>query len=177
MRRPLITAAITAVVTTAAFAAATFAMAASAATVVTATPSALAEQIPPAALARPAAWASLLARATARGEPVVVLFSTPGCPWCELLRRDHLQYLARDSRQYGVQVVELDITDHRPFSDGGSAAEVARTLGIRFSPTVAFVGAAGELAERLIGYTSPDFYGAYLDERIKTARAVLAVPR
>jgi hypothetical protein len=53
-------------------------------------------------------------------------------------------------------------------------AALAASLGIRFAPTVAFFGPRGELAQRLVGYQSADFYGAYLEERIATARATLA---
>ncbi|MEY3707473.1 MAG: hypothetical protein RL585_2030, partial [Pseudomonadota bacterium] len=40
-------------------------------------------------------------------------------------------------------------------------------------PTVLFLGPQGEIAERLIGYGSRDFYGAYLNERIASARKKL----
>jgi hypothetical protein len=46
-------------------------------------------------------------------------------------------------------------------------------MGVRFAPTVAFLGPDGELAERLLGYQSADFYGAYLDDRIAEAAAKL----
>jgi hypothetical protein len=42
------------------------------------------------------------------------------------------------------------------------------------SPTVVFLGPRGELAERLVGYPSADFYNAYLDDRIARARAAIA---
>ena len=44
-----------------------------------------------------------------------------------------------------------------------------------FTPTVLFLGPQGqEIAERLVGLGSNDFYGAYLDDRLATARKVLA---
>ena len=51
-----------------------------------------------------------------------------------------------------------------------SPAALARRLGIRAVPTVVFLGGDEELAERLVGYQSPDFYGAYLEQRIADAR-------
>jgi hypothetical protein len=39
------------------------------------------------------------------------------------------------------------------------------------APTVLFMGPEGEIAERLVGYGSPDFYGAYLEQRIAQAHA------
>jgi len=113
---------------------------------------------------------------------------------CLLVRRDHLRHLAREQARRGVFVVELELNDRRPFSDAStdegrsttrgpgawrsaaaavSPAALADALGIRLTPTVAFIGPRGELAERLIGYQSADFYGAYLDERVGASIAAL----
>lgn len=137
------------------------------------------------ALERPQSLAALAARARAEGRPVVALFSREGCGWCEAIRREQLGHLAREAQARGVLVVEFDLADARPFrpaagpgrAEGWAAEEspaaLARRLGIRVAPTVAFLGAGGELAERLVGYGSPDFYGAYLDERIARARGAM----
>jgi len=55
-------------------------------------------------------------------------------------------------------------------------AEFARSRGIRLYPIVAFFAPDGsETAERLVGFRSPDFYGAYLDRRIEASRAAAGV--
>lgn len=125
------------------------------------------------ALPRPASWNAVLAESRATGRPIVLMFSSVGCAWCELVRRDHLRYLARDQQKLGVIVVELDLLDRKPFADGETPAGIAKAMGVRFAPTVAFLGPEGELAERLLGYPSADFYGAYLDDRIAEAAAKL----
>jgi hypothetical protein len=125
------------------------------------------------ALPRPASWKAMLAESRATGRPIVLMFSSAGCAWCELVRRDHLRYLARDQQKLGVIVVELDLLDRKPFADGETPAGIAQAMGVRFAPTVAFLGPDGELAERLLGYQSADFYGAYLDDRIAEAAAKL----
>jgi len=145
------------------------------------------------ALPRPASWAALLRESGRTGRPVVAMFSIHGCPHCLRVRRDHLRHLAREQTTRGVFVVELELNDRRPFSDAAtdegrptnresavwpataavSPAALAAALGIRLAPTVAFIGPHGELAERLIGYQSADFYGAYLDDRIEAAIAEL----
>lgn len=127
-------------------------------------------------LPRPASWKAVLAESRDTGRPIVLMFSSIGCAWCELVRRDHLRHLARDQQKLGVIVIELDLLDRKPFSDGDSPAGIATAMGIRFAPTVAFVGPDGELAERLIGYQSADFYGAYLADRIEQAAAALKKP-
>jgi hypothetical protein len=46
--------------------------------------------------------------------------------------------------------------------------------GIKVAPTVLFFGRGGvEIAERLVGGYLPDFYGVYLDERVRSARLAL----
>jgi len=139
-------------------------------------------------LARPRSLAPLRARALATGEPVVAMFSRVDCPWCEVLRREQLVHLAREAGTRRVQVVEFDLADARAFSErpgapaaadgsawweAASPAALGRALNIRVTPTVAFFGPSGELTERLVGYPSRDFYGAYLDERIRLAQEAL----
>lgn len=133
------------------------------------------------ALERPRSHQAVL-RESAREQAVVVaLFSLPDCPWCEALRRDQLRHLAREQAAYRVHVVEYDLTDRTPFAPpaGGtpSPAALAAALQVRVAPTVVFLGPDGsELAERLVGYPSPDFYGAYLEQRLAQARKRLGTP-
>ncbi|HRO61459.1 MAG TPA: hypothetical protein PK177_20260, partial [Burkholderiaceae bacterium] len=81
-----------------------------------------------AALPRPHAWQALLREAAAGGHPVVVLFSTPGCAYCRLVRHDHLRHLAAATPQEsGVRVVELSLGDRRPFDLESAAADNSDT--------------------------------------------------
>ncbi|RYX91345.1 MAG: hypothetical protein EOO28_26125 [Comamonadaceae bacterium] len=114
--------------------------------------------------------------AGAKGEPLVLLVSLPGCPYCELVRRSYLLPARHES---GLQAWQLDITDAtRPLTAFDkrptNAAAQIRSWKATFTPTVLFFGPRGEeLAERLVGVAVPDFYGAYLDERLATARKAL----
>lgn len=126
-------------------------------------------------LPRAEAWESTLQRAAKSGQVLVVLWGTPGCPWCAALRKEVMVHLWRDAARQGLQVYEFDLTDRMPLLEQPalSPAQLAARLGIRVSPTVSFHGPAGELAERLVGYASRDFYPAYLDERLRQARNML----
>lgn len=114
------------------------------------------------------------------GEPLVLLVTLPGCPFCELVRRSYLLPARRDA---GLQAWQLDVTNRTTTLTGfdGKATTAAlqtRAWKASFTPTVLFLGARGqELAERLVGIAVPDFYGAYLEDRLATARKLLAVPR
>lgn len=130
------------------------------------------------ALPVPASLPGAAQTAAAKKEPLVLLISLPGCPYCELVRRN---YLLPAQRTGSLQAWQLNITDSTtPLVgfDGKLTTAAAQVAAWKagFTPTVLFLGAAGqELAERLVGLASPDFYGAYFDERLATARkAVLA---
>lgn len=133
-----------------------------------------------AGLERPASHQALLNDSARDGTVIVALFTLPGCPFCAAIRREQLRHLAREQATRGVRVVEYDLGDRAAFDgahprEAASPAALAATLGIRLAPTVVFLGPDGsELAERLVGYSSPDFYGAYLEQRIGQARERLA---
>lgn len=143
-------------------------------------------------LERPRDLRELLQRSRGSARPIVALFSTPGCGWCEAIRREQLASLAREQAARGVLVAEFDLLDDRAFDgldaqanagpgptlvDARSPAALARTLGVRVAPTLVFLGPDGEVAERLVGYSTPEFFSAYLEERIGRARLALASPR
>ena len=112
--------------------------------------------------------------AAARGQPLVLMFSLPGCGYCEQLRRSTYRWLLRD----GVPVEQLEMVpgyalqgfDDRP-TDG---AALAARYGVRLAPTVLFLGPDGrEIGERLVGAGVPDFYGAFVDRSLGQARGRL----
>ena len=119
--------------------------------------------------------AALLAKT--KGEPMVVLISLPGCVYCELVRRS---YLLPARLNDGLQAWQLNVNDNvTPLIgfDGAltTAAQQSKAWKATFTPTVLFIGSQGqELAERLVGIAVPDFYGAYLEQRLATARKSLS---
>ena len=128
------------------------------------------------ALPVPASLPAVAAAATRLGEPLVLLVSLPGCPFCELVRRSYLLPARRDA---GLQAWQLDVTDRTTPLLGFDGHPTTAALQVNawkasFTPTVLFLGAQGQaLAERLVGVAVPDFYGAYLEDRLATARKVL----
>lgn len=109
-------------------------------------------------------------------EPLVILVSLPNCPYCELIRRS---YLLPYRAEKLAQSWQVDTTDSSVLIDfaGHSTSKAAWTkaLRIKVTPTVLFFDSKGqEIAPRLEGVSIPDFYGAYLDERLATARRKLA---
>ncbi|MET0312702.1 MAG: thioredoxin fold domain-containing protein [Burkholderiaceae bacterium] len=130
------------------------------------------------ALPVPGSLAQEGAKAQARGEPLVLLVSLPGCPYCELVRRNYLLPM----RAEGLQAWQIDVTDRRRrvldfAGQPSTGAALATQWQATYTPTVLFLDAKGtEIAKRLVGVAVPDFYGAYLDEALAQARKRLGRP-
>ena len=114
--------------------------------------------------------------AAARGEPLVVMTTLTGCPYCAIVRNHYLLPMRREGKVHAVQIDVMDRTGNLQGFDGqlSTPAEQARAWKARFTPTVLFFGPDGrELAERLVGIAVPDFYGEYLEARLAEARQKL----
>lgn len=126
---------------------------------------ATAHGLPPAASLR-----QEIAGAVQQRKALVVMVSLDGCPFCRIARESHLLPLLRD----GQPLVQVDMNSPRPLVDalGRASTHGAQVAAwkIRVAPTLLFLGADGrELAPRLEGAGIPDFYGAYVEERVATA--------
>ncbi|MDI1341965.1 thioredoxin fold domain-containing protein [Polaromonas sp.] len=129
----------------------------------------------PAVLPASASLPDELEQALKKGMPLVVMVSLDGCPFCKVARESYLVPL-RD--QQDVVVVQLDMRSRQRVKDFKGAMlthdELIRSWGIKVAPTVLFFGRGGaEIAERMVGGYIPDFYGAYLDERLRLAQVAL----
>ena len=117
-----------------------------------------------------------LASALRQGNPLVVMVSLPGCPFCKVARENYLAPLLREQR---LPIVQVDMLAQQPlvgFLGAGTTHDAqVHAWGVKVAPTVLFFGRGGaECAGRLVGGMLPDFYGAYLDQRIATARKTLS---
>ena len=118
-----------------------------------------------------------LAQALAQGQPLVVMVSLDNCPYCRQVRQSHLGPLWRA----GQVVVQIDMQHKEALTDWDgqtrSHGDWVKNRRISVAPTVLFFGPDGrEVADRLEGASLPDFYGAYLDQRLAQARQRL-LPR
>ena len=127
------------------------------------------------ALPMPASLSDELALALKKNEPLLVMVSLVGCPFCHVARES---YLAPLRVQEGLPVVQIDMRNRQNVIDFQGQTltqdELIRRWGVKVAPTVLFFGRGGvEIADRLVGGYIPDFYGAYLDERLKQARVAI----
>ena len=121
------------------------------------------------------ALASLIVRHKA---PLLVLFSTPGCPYCLEVRRNYLA--PRVAEQAGKATPELllretDITSKRTLTDLSGAritqADFALRHHVRLVPVVTLFDAAlRPIGEPLVGLDRAGFYEGYLASAIDASR-------
>lgn len=109
--------------------------------------------------------------AVAKHEPLIVMVSLDACPFCKIARDNYLRSVEQEQK---LKMVQLDMNRKTAVIDfqGRSTTheQLIHSWGIKLAPTLVFVGKQGkELVERLVGGSSSDFYGSYLDERIARA--------
>ena len=110
--------------------------------------------------------------------PLLILFSTPGCPFCREVRRNYLaprvaEQAARATPELLLR--ETDITSERTLTDlsGARITEAAFALRhrVRAVPVVAlFDSMLRTIGEPLVGLDRSGFYEAYLASAIDASR-------
>lgn len=111
--------------------------------------------------------------ATPSARVLVLLFSQPECGYCDLVRRDFLLPLQQQQR-HELVIRELKLPGSDNLRDRHhnlvSAADFAGSYSIGFYPSVLMLSMDGTpLDAPLVGISSTDFYGYYLDQAITLA--------
>jgi hypothetical protein len=91
------------------------------------------------------------------------------------VRREQLEPRLRSTDLPKVSIIEFDAdsdaTCTLPDGRRQTARQWAHTLGFRLTPTLAALDrTAKPIVSPLVGYSSRDFYGAYLEEQIRQAQ-------
>lgn len=113
--------------------------------------------------------------AESRGLPLLLAFSSSYCGYCEQVEESFLVPMllsGYDDNRILIRKVMLDSGRSLRDFDGKSVegAQLASRYQVSMVPTLLFVDAQGrELAERLVGLTTVDFYGGYLENSIEAA--------
>ena len=111
--------------------------------------------------------------AAAQGQPLVVMTTLKGCPFCDVARNNYLGPMLRQGQVVAIQLDMTDRTSALTGFDGKPTTPAAQVTAwkARLAPTVLFLGTDGrELAERLRGVAVQDMFGAYLDMRLSESR-------
>jgi thioredoxin-related protein len=110
--------------------------------------------------------------------PIVILFSSPGCPYCLEVRRNYLAPRLAGAEALAPQVLirELDITSRERVIDFDGRAttesEVADRYGVRMVPVVMALDSRGKpIGEPLVGLDRSGFYESYLQTLLTRAQS------
>ena len=132
------------------------------------------------ALAAPRDLSADAALAAQRGKPLLLLFSLPGCGYCDVVRRNYLAPLTREGAEQTRPVVrEVGLAGAAPFTgfnkEAASGVLLAARYQVRIAPTVLLLDIHGALlAPPLVGGDVSGMYGAYLDEALAQAQRAIA---
>lgn len=112
-----------------------------------------------------------IAAAIKMRSPLIVFVSLDNCPFCKIARNNYLLPLMNEQ---SISIVQINFRHTSPVVDWQgktmSQDQLIRAWGIKVAPTVVFLGKDGnEVASRLVGGSTSDFYGSYLEERIRIA--------
>jgi len=104
--------------------------------------------------------------------PILVMFSASYCGYCSTLKEEFLKPMLL-SGDYAdkviIRVLEIDGADDIRDINGAKIdpESLANRYNIQLTPTLTFIDPRGkELAPRLTGMTTIDFFGGYLDDAI-----------
>lgn len=103
------------------------------------------------------------------GYPLLVFVSLDNCPFCKIAKNNYLVPLMNEQ---SVPIVQVNFRHTTPVVDWHgktlSQEQLIRAWNVKVAPTVLFLGKDGrEIAPRLVGGSTSDFYGAYLQERVE----------
>lgn len=108
--------------------------------------------------------------------PLVVFVSLDNCPFCKIARNNYLIPLMSEQ---AIPIVQVNFRHTTSVFDWHGKLttqdQLIRAWGVKVAPTVLFLGKEGrEVAPRLVGGSTSDFYGAYIEERIRTAQVTIS---
>lgn len=112
-------------------------------------------------------------------KPLLLEFSALACDYCRLLETEILNPTLLN-RDYDDRVLMQKLLVDHPEKIRGfngkpvTPEQLAGRYRVFVTPTLLFVDDRGrELAERMVGVTTLDFYGGYLDNALETAQEKL----
>jgi thioredoxin-related protein len=107
--------------------------------------------------------------------PLLVFVSLDNCPFCKIARENYLLPLMNEQL---IPIVQVNFRYPASVIDSRGQVltqdQLIRAWGVKVAPTVLFLGKEGkEVAPRLTGGSTSDFYGVYLDERVRIAQSAI----
>ncbi len=109
------------------------------------------------------------------GYPLLVFVSLDNCPFCKIARENYLLPLINEQ---SVPIVQVNFRSTSRVDDWHQKVlthdQLISVWGIKVAPTILFLGKeAREIAPRLVGGSTSDFYAFMIEERIRMAQTAI----
>ena len=120
-------------------------------------------------------WQATSALAGRQNIPIVVMVDQSDCPYCRRVESDFFAGIFasgeyQDKAIFGKISIDSGETIVSVNGEVVSTRKFLNDYNADFTPTILFLDSEmKELEERIIGLTTPDFYGYYLEKAIKSA--------
>lgn len=120
------------------------------------------------------------AHAVALKGPLIIVFTSPTCHYCEIVKRDYLLPMMKNPEGAHAVVIRQIVTGSgaklKDFRGRATTqAAFAAFQGVSLTPTVAFFDDRGkEVVKPIVGLLNPDYYYGYLEDAIAEARKQIA---
>jgi len=109
-----------------------------------------------------------------KDKAVVLITEISNCPFCSKIKQEFLGPISK-APEFGpyISVVSLNLESQAMLTDFNgevlSQDQWASKMGVDFSPTILIIdpNSGRRLADDLVGFTTPDFYGFYLEQNIQ----------
>jgi len=111
---------------------------------------------------------------------LLVMFHASYCEYCERLEQDLLLPMLRSGeydKRILIRKIQIDSSDDLINFNGQkvTTSQISTLYGADMTPTLVFLDASGEeQSERILGYTTPDFFSAYVDKAIDELHKVVS---
>ena len=119
-------------------------------------------------------WKIISDRAATLKVPVVLMVDQEDCPYCRRVESEFFAAIFAGG-EYKNQVIfgkiSIDEGEMISSSEGSiSTRDFLRGYDAGFTPTILFLDAdKNQLIEKMVGLTTPDYYGFYLEKAIRAA--------
>ena len=124
--------------------------------------------------------AALSEDARRTGVPILLVFASEDCDYCQRLESEVLSPMRLAGVEPGRVILrKVMVEDYEQLRDFQghtlSASSYAQRHRVQVTPTIALVNADGEpLVPNIVGYQSPEFYPAYLEQAIEVSRELIS---
>lgn len=112
--------------------------------------------------------------------PLLLAFEATHCNFCTRLKAEHLQPMSNNegyTQRILIRTIQINGEKKITGFNGEkiSKSELSKQYKAFLTPTMLFLNDKGEeVAERMPGYNSPDYFGLYLDQAIDAAEKAVS---